>query len=63
MEQDVQDRRSIKILYFAGMNVPLRIGLILVCISSSTLLVAQTILVQPYLQDAEPDRMSILWET
>ncbi|MBV6403402.1 MAG: metallophosphoesterase family protein [Flavobacteriales bacterium] len=24
---------------------------------------AQTILVQPYLQDAEPDRMSILWET
>ncbi len=24
---------------------------------------AQTLLVQPYLQDAEPDRMSILWET
>jgi len=32
-------------------------------LASTLPICAQTILVQPYLQDAEPNRMSVLWET
>lgn len=43
--------------------MPFRHGALFLSLGATTLIQAQTMLVQPYLQDAEPTRMTVLWET